>query len=139
MVGLNDKYVKSYKVSHCADKTPSTLWKCSEIKESSTHTYSFTYGWSGDKVEYTFGFASEVNPYGQNIDTVEIGNKATWTAKPNSHKTNSSWFLNVSSVICTTSGNDSYIWIGVDELIVDNWLLQYKSPCPNALKIIIKK
>lgn len=25
MVGLNDKYVKSYKVSHCADKTPSTL------------------------------------------------------------------------------------------------------------------
>lgn len=141
MTGRNNKYVKKYIVAQVSKDSPSFMEDWARIKCTTNKDISFSYS-VNSKGELTVSYTitqTDFNPAAQAIDYAKTDNKVAWTVEPNSHRSNQTWEFEGSSTIRTPIGKDSFMWIGVDELIVDNSLLQYKSPGPCATKITIKK
>lgn len=139
ITGLNNKYVKSYKVANNVGKNYTSMVNCLNINEQTSAKIAIEYGWSEKGITTKSVVTYDVNPSKQNIYTTKTNNKVLWSASPNSHIKNASWCLNGSCLLKTPSGNASTLWVGVEELVVDNALLKYTITTPLVLTVTIKK
>lgn len=127
LTGRNDKYIDSY-IAFNEIKSNTSMELYTYLNKQSKQIFTTEYTWTTDGPESSFSVSTEVNPAEQTIKTAKTLNKVAWTCSPNSKLKNQSWVLEAGCLTKTLSGKKAALIVGLDELVVDNWLLKYTSP-----------
>lgn len=139
ITGQNNKYVKSYKVANNVGKSYTSMPGYLYVNEHTKAIFSVEFSIT-DKGPITKNAVTiDYNPDKQTISTTVTNKKVLWNVSPNSHIKNASWRFNGSCLLSTPRGKDSILWVGVEELVVDNALLKYSITTPLVLTVNIKK
>lgn len=139
ITGQNNKYVKSYKVANNVGKSYTSMPDYLYVNEHTKAIFSVEFSIT-DKGPITKNAVTiDYNPDKQTISTTVTNKKVLWNVSPNSHIKNASWRFNGSCLLSTPRGKDSILWVGVEELVVDNALLKYSITTPLVLTVNIKK
>lgn len=133
--GLNNKFIESYKVCNQVKGSGPSMVKYLYLNTQNTRTYTMSYTVTSQGIETSSSVSTEVNPGAQVTSTTKTNNKVVWNCNPNSNLNNSSWMLEGSCLTKTPSSSNAAMYISFAELVVDNWALEYTSPCPIVMTI----
>lgn len=139
ITGQNNKYVKSYKVANNVGKSYTSMPDCLKVNKHTNAIFSVEFGVTDKGATTKSVVTIDYNPDEQAISTTVTNKKVLWNVSPNSHLKNTSWNFNGSCLLRTPRGKDSVLWVGVEELVVDNALLKYSITTPLVLTVNIKK
>lgn len=133
--GRGDKYVDSYIVFN--EVVSNTFMETyTKISQFNQNTYETKYSIKSDgTIEASCSVSTIVNPGAQVVQDTKTYNRVEWECTPNSHLKNKSWTLEAGCLTNTSSGKKASMMMGFHEITVDNWLLEYVSPCAITLFI----
>lgn len=103
------------------------------VNEQNEYTYGFEYTYGSDGPQISTSYTTTVNPGEQCKTTFKEYNYVRWNCTPYSN--GETWVMETSCLTRTASNLTATTRVGFEEFVVDNWLLQYESPCALVMNV----